>query len=62
MQELATNLLRIQFEDPEKWAHMEPYRASLPGRDQIYNKYIFQLEHLPLLQDPGMVSVVSSHK
>jgi hypothetical protein len=41
---------------------MEPHRASLPGRDQIYNKYIFQMEHLPLLQDPGMVSVISSHK
>lgn len=52
----------MRVEDPEKWAHMEPHRAILPGRDQIYNKYIFQSEHLPLLQDPGMVSVISRHK
>lgn len=55
LQELATNLLRRRFEEPDFWAHMQPHWASMPDRSQLYNKYNFQSDHLPLLQDTDMV-------
>ncbi|CAL8469166.1 g8707 [Coccomyxa elongata] len=57
--ELTTQLLRLRFEDPEWWAHMQPYFASLPEKSQLYNKHVFQSDHLPLLQDLNMESLVT---
>lgn len=41
---------------------MQPYLASLPEKSQLYNKHVFQSDHLPLLQDLNMVrSYLRSH-
>jgi len=55
MQELATSLMRVRFEDPDRWAALQPYWASLPDKDQLYSKYSFEKHHLPLLQDASLV-------
>jgi len=55
VQELAVNLLGVQFGNPAKWKFLAPYRQNLPDAYALYGRYTFLPEHLSLLQDDSMV-------
>lgn len=49
----------MRFEKPELWAEFEPYWASCPAPGGLASKYMFEEEHIPLLQDAELVSLHS---
>ena len=59
LQELTTRLLKMRFEQPQLWAEFGPYWASCPAPGGLASKYMFEEEHIPLLQDAELVRQAS---